>query len=157
MPEAVRREAEARRYVDFAAYLRRTYNVHVRLEAAELLGLATEEERMELVRTRMAESGAPAALPPSILRHQLASHQDTRAIERYRPAPYHGRVVLYRSTEPAPWAVRDFRYAHEADPARGFGPYATDLEIVEIPGSHHLNLLDPPHVEIVAEHLGGLL
>ncbi|MEU8361303.1 SDR family NAD(P)-dependent oxidoreductase [Nonomuraea sp. NPDC048882] len=157
VPEAVRREAEARRYVDFAAYLRRTYNVHVRLEAAELLGLATEEERMELVRTRMAESGAPAALPPSILRHQLASHQDTRAIERYRPAPYHGRVVLYRSTEPAPWAVRDFRYAHEADPARGFGPYATDLEIVEIPGSHHLNLLDPPHVEIVAKHLGGLL
>ncbi|GAA1661409.1 hypothetical protein GCM10009733_068920 [Nonomuraea maheshkhaliensis] len=157
VPEAVRREAEARRYVDFAAYLRRTYDVRVRLEAAELLGLATEEERMELVRTRMAESGAPAALPPSILRHQLASHQDTRAIERYRPAPYHGRVVLYRSTEPAPWAVRDFRYAHEADPARGFGPYATDLEIVEVPGSHHLNLLDPPHVEVVAEHLGGLL
>ncbi|MFD0469603.1 hypothetical protein ACFQ0B_15800 [Nonomuraea thailandensis] len=53
--------------------------------------------------------------------------------------------------------MRDPRYAHEGDPARGFGPYCPNLEIVEIPGAHHLDLLDPPHVEVIAEHLGGLL
>ncbi|MGR6914111.1 SDR family NAD(P)-dependent oxidoreductase [[Actinomadura] parvosata] len=157
VPEEERREIEARRYADFAAHLRRTYGVDVRLDPAELRDL-TEEERAALVRARMAGSGALEALPGAVLRHQLTSHEDTRAIERYRPgSPYHGRVVLYRSTEPTPWTVRDSRYAHEDDPARGFGPYCTDLEIVEIPGSHHLDLLDPPHVEMIAEHLGGLL
>ncbi|MFB4271151.1 SDR family NAD(P)-dependent oxidoreductase [Nonomuraea sp. GTA35] len=157
VPEAARREIEARRYADFAAHLSRTYGVEVDLDPAELLDLA-EDARTALVRARMAESGAMEALPGAVLRHQLTSHADTRAIERYRPeAPYRGRVVLYRSTEPTPWTVRDPRYAHEGDPARGFGPFCTDLEIVEIPGAHHLDLLDPPHVEVIAEHLGGLL
>ncbi|GAA2826483.1 type I polyketide synthase [Nonomuraea rubra] len=157
VPEAARREIEARRYADFAAHLRRTYGVPIELDPAELLDLP-EDARTALVRARMAESGAMDALPGAVLRHQLTSHEDTRAIERYRPAtPFHGRVVLYRSTEPTPWTVRDPRYAHEGDPARGFGPYCTDLEIVEIPGAHHLDLLDPPHVEVIAEHLGGLL
>ncbi|NJP93728.1 SDR family NAD(P)-dependent oxidoreductase [Nonomuraea sp. FMUSA5-5] len=157
VPEEERREIEARRYADFAAHLRRTYGVDVRLDPAELRDL-TEEQRAALVRARMAGSGALEALPGAVLRHQLTSHEDTRAIERYRPgSPYHGRVVLYRSTEPTPWTVRDSRYAHEDDPARGFGPYCPRLEIVEIPGSHHLDLLDPPHVEMIAEHLGGLL
>ncbi|MCF6468635.1 polyketide synthase-like protein, partial [Nonomuraea sp. MG754425] len=156
VPEAARREIEARRYADFAAHLSRTYGVELRLDPAELRDLA-EHARPAAVEAALAGSGALEALPAAVLRHQVTSHEDTRAIERYRPAPYHGRVVLYRSTEPTPWVVRDPRYAHEGDPARGFGPYCTDLEIVEIPGSHHLDLLDPPHVEVIAEHLGGLL
>ncbi|TYB58859.1 SDR family NAD(P)-dependent oxidoreductase [Nonomuraea sp. PA05] len=157
VPEAARREIEARRYADFAAHLSRTYGVEVDLDPADLLDLA-DEARTALVMERMAASGATRALPAAVLRHQLTSHEDTRAIERYRPgAPFHGRVVLYRSTEPTPWTVRDVRYAHEGDPARGFGPYCTNLEIVEIAGAHHLDLLDPPHVEVIAEHLGGLL
>ncbi|WP_043624131.1 type I polyketide synthase [Nonomuraea candida] len=153
VPAEARREIEARRYADFAQHLRDTYGVEPSLgDPAELLDL---DERALGARLSAAVGGA---LPASVLRHQLTSHEDTRAIERYRPeAPYEGRVVLYRSTEPAPWTVSDPRYAHEDDPARGFGPYCPGLEIVEIPGAHHLNLLDPPHFEVIAEHLRGLL
>ncbi|MEV0614527.1 SDR family NAD(P)-dependent oxidoreductase [Nonomuraea sp. NPDC050404] len=143
VPERERREIEARRYADFAEHLARTYGVRAGLE--DLADLDELAQRLEGV------------LPAPIVRHQLTSHEDTRAIERYRPSPYHGRVVLYRSTEQTPWTVRDPRYAHDDDPARGFGPYSSGLEIVEIPGSHHLNLLDPPHFEVIAEHLKGLL
>ncbi|MEU6724632.1 beta-ketoacyl synthase N-terminal-like domain-containing protein [Nonomuraea wenchangensis] len=155
--EPDRRRLAARRYAAFAAYLTRTYGTPIPLDRAELEAL-DEPAQLALTEARIAESGVLATLPPAILRHQLTSHDDTRAIERYRPAgPYHGRVVLYRSTEPAPWTVEDPRYAHADDPARGFAPYAPRLEVVEIPGSHHLNLLDPPHVEVIAEHLKGLL
>ncbi|MFF0775791.1 beta-ketoacyl synthase N-terminal-like domain-containing protein [Nonomuraea wenchangensis] len=155
--EPDRRRLAARRYAAFAAYLTRTYGAPIHLDGAELEAL-DEPAQLALTEARIAESGVLATLPPAILRHQLTSHDDTRAIERYRPAgPYHGRAVLYRSTEPAPWTVEDPRYAHAGDPARGFAPYAPRLEVVEIPGSHHLNLLDPPHVEVIAEHLKGLL
>ncbi|NRQ37250.1 SDR family oxidoreductase, partial [Nonomuraea sp. NN258] len=151
-----RRAIHAGRYVDFAGYLRETYGVPVRLDLDELLDL-DEQRQLALAEARIAESGVLGMLSPAILRHQITSHEDTRAIERYRPGPYGGRVVLYRSTEPTPWAVSDARYAHEDDPARGFTPYSANLEIVEVPGSHHLNLLDPPHIEVIAEHLKGLL
>ncbi|MEU4511351.1 beta-ketoacyl synthase N-terminal-like domain-containing protein [Nonomuraea wenchangensis] len=155
--EQDRRRLTARRYAAFAAYLTRTYGTPIPLDRAELEAL-DEPAQLALAEARIAESGVLATLPPAILRHQLTSHDDTRAIERYRPAgPYHGRAVLYRSTEPAPWTVEDPRYAHAGDPARGFAPYAPRLEVVEVPGSHHLNLLDPPHVEVIAEHLKGLL
>ncbi|MER7362364.1 beta-ketoacyl synthase N-terminal-like domain-containing protein [Nonomuraea wenchangensis] len=155
--EPDRRRLAARRYAAFAAYLTRTYGTPIPLDRAELEAL-DEPAQLALTEARIAGSGVLATLPPAILRHQLTSHDDTRAIERYRPAgPYHGRAVLYRATEPAPWTVEDPRYAHAGDPARGFAPYAPRLEVVEIPGSHHLNLLDPPHVEVIAEHLKGLL
>ncbi|WP_188194290.1 type I polyketide synthase [Nonomuraea sp. SYSU D8015] len=157
VPEAARREINARRYADFAAYLRKTYGADIRLDLAELLPL-DERAQLAVTEARVAESGVLDRLSPAVVRHQLTSHEDTRAIERYRPSrPYQGRVVLYRSTDPTPWTVEDPRYAHENDPARGFAPYCADLEIVEVPGSHHLNLLDPPHVEVIAEHLKGLL
>ncbi|MCK2213513.1 KR domain-containing protein [Actinomadura sp. ATCC 31491] len=157
VPEPRRRRLQARRYAAFAAYLTRTYGVPIALDQAELEPL-DEPAQLALTEARIAGSGVLATLPPAILRHQLTSHDDTQAIERYRPdRPYEGRAVLYRSTDPAPWAVEDPRYAHAADPARGFAPYVPRLEIVEIPGSHHLNLLDPPHVEVIAEHLKGLL
>ncbi|MEU7454347.1 type I polyketide synthase [Streptosporangium roseum] len=153
---AERAEIAARRYADFAAYLARTYGVRVRLAHDELAGLS-EAAQLALVETRVAESGVLDLLGEAILRHQITSHEDTRAIEGYRAGTYEGRVVLYRSTDPTPWAVEDIRYAHTDDPTRGFGPFSPELEIVTIAGSHHLNLLDPPHVEVIAAHLGGQL
>ncbi|MER5323305.1 thioesterase domain-containing protein, partial [Streptosporangium roseum] len=153
---AERAEIAARRYADFAAYLARTYGVRVRLAHDELAGLS-EAAQLALVETRVAESGVLDLLGEAILRHQITSHEDTRAIECYRAGTYEGRVVLYRSTDPTPWAVEDIRYAHTDDPTRGFGPFSPELEIVTIAGSHHLNLLDPPHVEVIAAHLGGQL
>ncbi|MBT2235001.1 type I polyketide synthase [Nonomuraea sp. NEAU-A123] len=150
--EERRREIQAQRYADFATYLHHTYGVQVRLDQRELR-LLDERGQLALAEERIAESGVPALLSPAILRHQITSHEDTRALDRYEAGPYQGEVVLYRSTEPTPWTVEDVRYAHEDDPARGFRPYSPRLEIVEIPGSHHLNLLDPPHVEGIADDL----
>jgi phthiocerol/phenolphthiocerol synthesis type-I polyketide synthase D len=64
-------------------------------------------------------------------------------------------VVLYRTTEPTPWAVHDERYELDAD--RGFGDLCERLEVIPVEGSHHLNLLDPPAVQVVAAHLGDRL
>ncbi|MEU4834790.1 SDR family NAD(P)-dependent oxidoreductase [Streptosporangium sp. NPDC023615] len=154
VPEAERAEIAAGRYADFAAYLEATYGVRVRLDRDELSAL-DETGRLALVEERVTESGALDLLGAAVLRHQITSHEDTLALEAYRPGSYPGRVVLYRSTEPTPWAVEDVRYAHAEDPSRGFGPLAPALEIVTIPGAHHLNLLDPPYVGIIAAHLGG--
>ncbi|MEU7894345.1 SDR family oxidoreductase [Nonomuraea sp. NPDC049152] len=149
-------DVHARRYADFCRYLRDTYGAAIALTYDDLKDL-DEREQLALTEARIEESGVLANLSPAILRHQRTSHEDTLAIERYDCGPYQGKVVLYRSTEPTPWSVEDVRYAHTDDPARGFAPFAKDLEIVPVHGSHHLNLLDPPHVEIVAAHLRGLL
>ncbi|MBD2898551.1 hypothetical protein amrb99_75230 [Actinomadura sp. RB99] len=142
----------ARRFSAFADYINETYGLDVTLTYDELSGL-DEEAQFALV----MERAAPLVdyIPPAALTHQLTSHQDTRSLEAYRPEPYDGRVILYYAPEETPWAVRDARYV--LDGTNGFGGLCSDLEIVTIPGVHHLNLLDPPGVEILAAHLEGRL
>ncbi|REE97589.1 type I polyketide synthase [Thermomonospora umbrina] len=154
LPHDVEDDADslARRFVAFADYVNETYELGVELRYEELAGL-TEDAQFALVMERAG--GLAELLPPAVLHHQLTSHQDTRSLEAYRPAPYDGRVVLYRAPEETPWAVKDARYV--PDPTNRFGGFATHLEIVTIPGVHHLNLLDPPGVEILAAHLAKQL
>ncbi|WP_067489001.1 SDR family NAD(P)-dependent oxidoreductase, partial [Actinomadura hibisca] len=142
----------ARRFSAFTAYVNETYGLDISLTYEELSGL-DEETQFALV----MERAAPLAelIPPAALHHQLTSHQDTRSLEAYRPARYDGRVILYYAPEETPWAVRDARYV--LDGTNGFGELCSALEIVTIPGVHHLNLLDPPGVEVMAAHLEGQL
>ncbi|GAB2823212.1 type I polyketide synthase [Actinocorallia aurea] len=143
----------AKRFAGFAAYLTETYGTEVKLEYAELAG-KNEDEMFALV----AERAAPvmASLPPAVLHHQLTSHQDTRTLERYAYKPYDGRVILYKAPLPTPWAVQDARYI-DLDDTNGLAPLCPNLEIVEVTGTHHLNLLDPPGVHLIAAHLAGEL
>ncbi|XRQ06923.1 SDR family NAD(P)-dependent oxidoreductase [Actinomadura welshii] len=154
LPLAVDDESDtlARRFSAFADYINETYGLDVTLTYEELSGL-DEEAQFALV----MERAAPLVdhIPPAALTHQLTSHQDTRSLEAYRPEPYDGRVILYYAPEETPWAVRDARYV--LDGTNGFGGLCSDLEIVTIPGVHHLNLLDPPGVEALAAHLEGRL
>ncbi|MEJ3750132.1 SDR family NAD(P)-dependent oxidoreductase [Actinomycetes bacterium KLBMP 9797] len=154
VPPARAADLLVQRFVGFAAYLRETYGVAVRLTAEELR-LLPEESQFELVLDRLAESGLRDRLPAAILRHQITSHRDTRALDRYQPGVYTGPVVLYRCTEPTPWNVVDPRYEH-VDPTRGFGDFCPELRVVPV-AAHHLNVLDPPAVETVAADLGALL
>ncbi|NKZ05534.1 type I polyketide synthase [Actinomadura latina] len=142
----------ARRFSAFADYINETYGLDVTLTYEELSGL-DEEAQFALV----MERAAPLVdyIPPAALTHQLTSHQDTRSLEAYQPEPYDGRVILYYAPEETPWAVRDARYV--LDGTNGFGGLCSHLEIVTIPGVHHLNLLDPPGVEVLAAHLEGRL
>ena len=145
-------EATARRYADFAEYLTDTYGLPVEIEFDELKRL-DEDGQLALVIERAKH--LMETLPPAILEHQLTSHADSRSLERYRLRPYGGRVVLYRSTEPTPWTVQDARY--DLDDTNGFGVACPQLEITPVPGAHHLNLLDPPGVQVIADHLGRQL
>jgi phthiocerol/phenolphthiocerol synthesis type-I polyketide synthase D len=156
LPVAPAEEAQllARRFAAFAEYLTRTYGRPVPLTADELLGL-DEDAQLSVVTERMTAAGLTAELSPAILRHQQTSHEDTRALERYRADPYHGPVVLYRATGDTPWLVGDPRY-EITDEARGWRPLCDQLEVVPV-DAHHLNLLDPPAVHAVAAHLRALL
>jgi len=138
----------ARRFSAFTDYINQTYGLEISLTYEELSGLA-EEAQFALV----MERAAPLAdlIPPAALHHQLTSHQDTRSLEAYQPKTYDGRVILYYAPEETPWAVKDARYV--LDGTNGFGPLCPALEKVTIPGVHHLNLLDPPGVELLAAHL----
>ncbi|MEV4255903.1 SDR family NAD(P)-dependent oxidoreductase, partial [Spirillospora sp. NPDC049652] len=142
----------ARRFAAFTDYINETYGLDVALTYEELAGLP-EEQQFALV----MERAAPLAelIPPAALHHQLTSHQDTRSLETYEPRPYDGHVILYYAPEETPWAVKDARYV--LDGTNGFGPLCPALEKVTIPGAHHLNLLDPPGVELLAAHLDGRL
>jgi thioesterase domain-containing protein len=142
------------RFLGFLSYLRETYRVPVDVAPARLRGLPGDEQ-FEVVLAEMDRVGLTERLPPAVLRHQIDSHWDTRALDDYLPGPYRGPVTLYRCTQPTPWAVRDPRYEH-TDAARGWDRWCAELRIVPVTG-HHLNLLDPPAVDTIAADLRRLL
>jgi thioesterase domain-containing protein len=142
------------RFLGFLRYLRETYQLPVEVAPARLHGL-TGDEQFRVVLAEMSRAGVADRLPAAVLRHQIDSHTDTRALDDYRPGPYRGPVTLYRCTEPTPWTVRDPRYEH-TDAARGWDRWCAELRIVPVTG-HHLNLLDPPAVGTIAADLRRLL
>jgi len=156
MPMSAGRAAEllTDRFLGFLRYLRETYRAPVDVNPDRLRGLPGDEQ-FTLVIEEMSRTGLADRLPPAVLRHQIDSHWDTRALDDYQPGPYSGPVTLYRCTRPTPWAVSDPRYEH-ADAARGWDRWCCDLRIVPVDG-HHLNLLDPPAVDTIAADLRRLL
>ncbi|WP_103339160.1 type I polyketide synthase [Amycolatopsis sp. CA-126428] len=151
-PDLDPRASSARRFLRFTGYVEGTYGRTVRLGHDELAPLP-EEEQIELTMRRVAEAGL---LSPGVLRHQHQSFLDTLAAERGTPRPYHGRVVLYRATEPyAAGLAMEPRYSR-TDPAAGWDRLCPRLEIVPV-AAHHLSVVDPPHVDVVARHLADLL
>ena len=155
-PVSVERAAQllTERFLGFLRYLGETYRVPVEVAPDRLRGLPGDEQ-FGVVLAEMGRVGLTGRLPPAVLRHQIDSHWDTRALDDYLPGPYRGPVTLYRCTQPTPWAVRDPRYEH-ADAARGWDRCCADLRIVPVTG-HHLNLLDPPAVDTIAADLRRLL
>ncbi|GGV41994.1 polyketide synthase [Streptomyces longisporoflavus] len=133
-----------RRYADFAAYIARTYRTQLPLPFEELARL-DDAEQIALVMKLLEQA---VDLPRGVLDHQRTSALDLRSGERHRPGPYAGRTLLYRATEPAPHTVRDVRYERD-DESLGWDAHCTDLTVTPLPG-HHLSLLDPPVVEVLA-------
>ncbi|MGW4056660.1 beta-ketoacyl synthase N-terminal-like domain-containing protein [Amycolatopsis sp. NPDC004747] len=151
-PDLDPRASSARRFLRFTGYVEGTYGRAVRLGHDELAPLP-EEAQIELTMRRVAEAGL---LSPGVLRHQRQSFLDTLAAERGTPRPYDGRVVLYRATEPyAAGLAMEPRYSR-TDLAAGWAELCPRLEIVPVP-AHHLSIVDPPHVDVVARHLSDLL
>lgn len=135
----------------FTEHVFRTYGARLDLPYPELAGL-DDRGRIDLV---LAALNAAADIPPAALKHQRDSYLDLRTGEAHTPRPYDGRVILYRASEPAPHTVRDPAY-ERLDDALGWDELCADLQIVRVPG-HHLSLLDPPHVQVIADHLSRAL
>jgi amino acid adenylation domain-containing protein len=70
---------------------------------------------------------------------------NVRADSRYRPQRYPGRVTLFRTA------------ARYQDSTWGWGDIAANgIELHQIPG-HHMNVLRPPQVQVLAERLSACL
>jgi phthiocerol/phenolphthiocerol synthesis type-I polyketide synthase D len=145
-----------RRFLRFQRFLENSYGRSLTLPYAEMARLDDEEQAELLIDTIVGQGLIDPASGGAIIEHQRTSYLDVRALERYRPEPIAGRVVLFSALEQQPDRIRDPRFDRE-DPARGWDVVCgAQLEVVPIPG-HHLSVLDPPHVYILAEHLRRLL
>ncbi|MCW8376033.1 type I polyketide synthase [Streptomyces justiciae] len=136
----------------FARYVAETYGVRLKLPYDELVAMDDDRDRIDAVLAAVREA---ADVPRAALEHQRASYLDLRIGEAHQPAPYDGRVLLCRATEPAPHTVRDPAYERD-DEALGWDEVCPRLEVVRVPG-HHLALLDPPYVDEIAARLGRAL
>ncbi|GAA4532067.1 beta-ketoacyl synthase N-terminal-like domain-containing protein [Amycolatopsis samaneae] len=144
-----------RRFERFGEFLRTSYGRPVDLPYAELARLDDEGQADLLIETILAAGVIDSRVSGAILAHQRSSFLDARLLERYRPSAYPGRTVFYSAAEPVPGGLRDPRF-DRTDPARGWDAVCGDLEVVTVPG-HHLSVLDPPNVEVIAAHLTGAL
>ncbi|MFD0019956.1 acyltransferase domain-containing protein [Streptomyces sp. NPDC058382] len=144
-PDAATPAEEARRrFAGFAAFVERTYGEPLRLPYEELARY-DDSGQVGLV-IKLLEQVVD--LPPAVLEHQRTSYLDLRSGERHTPRRYDGRTLLYRASERAPHTVRDARYERD-DEALGWDAHCADLTVAPLPG-HHLSLLDPPVVDVLA-------
>ncbi|MDH6456082.1 phthiocerol/phenolphthiocerol synthesis type-I polyketide synthase A [Streptomyces sp. SAI-119] len=133
----------------FARHVLDTYGVRLELPYDGLVAMDDDAKRIDTVLEILRAS---AEVPSAALAHQRSSYLDLRIGEAHRPGRHDGRVVLYRATEPAPHTVRDPAYERD-DRALGWDEVCPGLTVVPVAG-HHLSLLDPPHVDEIAAHLG---
>ncbi|MFI5685201.1 SDR family NAD(P)-dependent oxidoreductase [Streptomyces sp. NPDC051636] len=141
------------RFGRLAEYIGKTYGHHLRLPYDELAA-TPDDQQIDVVMRLVAEAGID--MSPSIMEHQRTSYIDARVGERYRPRPYPGHVVLYRAQQAQRLTTAlDPRYLRtETD--LGWAPLCPRLEVVPVEGDH-LSLIDPPHVTVIARHLGRCL
>jgi phthiocerol/phenolphthiocerol synthesis type-I polyketide synthase D len=142
------------RFQRFGEFLETSYGRRVDLPYEDLAGLGDEEQADLLVATILAAGVVDQRVSEAILTHQRRSFLDARLLERYQPVEYRGPVVFYSAALPVPGGLRDPRF-DRTDPARGWDAVCPDIEVVNVPG-HHLSLLDPPNVEVIARHLSGV-
>jgi pyochelin synthetase len=96
------------------------------------------------------ERSAAARLIPNEADEELATRimhlfvANMMAVMNYRPRPFDGTVTLFQAAE----AIVKPRFA----PGREWGRSLTDLEIIEVPGSH-LTMVQDPHVKALAQQL----
>lgn len=150
------REILERRFQRFEHFLQSSYGRKVTLPYTRMARLDDEEQAALLIETIISQGLIDPGAGAAIIEHQRTSYLDVRALERYRPQRIAGPVVLFSAREQQPDRMRDPRFDRD-DVAHGWDAVCDEqLEIVRVPG-HHLSLLDPPHVDVLARHLRQLL
>ncbi|MFG2194193.1 SDR family NAD(P)-dependent oxidoreductase [Streptomyces sp. NPDC048639] len=141
------------RFARFAEYVETAYGRPLRLPYEEMARM-DEQNQIETLMRHVADAGLD--MSPGVMEHQRTSYVDARIGERYRPRPYPGPVVLYRAQEAQVLTTAiDPRYLRD-DRDLGWAPLCPALQVVPVPGDH-LSLIDPPHVEVIAQHLTASL
>ena len=153
LPEQASPQHLMERFERFSEYLQKTYGCRLELPYEELAATA-DDQQIDLVMRLVAEAGLD--MSPGIMEHQRTSYIDARVGERYVPKPYDGHVVLYRAQQPQQLTTAlDPRYLCQGTDL-GWGPLCRSLEIVPVEGDH-LSVIDPPHVQTIAQHLAQAL
>ena len=120
-------------------------------DAPPNLSQLTSDEQLEMVIDVARRAGR---VPPDFtleqVRHQMRVLQtNLEADLQFRPAPYSGRVVMFRAENaigrPSP------------DVDGGWSPFMPQLETVVVPGDHYSMLLDPANAAAIAELLEARL
>ena len=136
--------------MEIADYLRRLWGVDLGL-SYEVLGALGPEARMERFLAALKHTPFGATAAPEPLRRLLGVFKtNVRAFRLYRPAPYSGKITLFR---PAETAERPEGAAVTADPTLGWGALSPrPVEIETVPGDH-ISALAEPHVRTLAGRL----
>jgi phthiocerol/phenolphthiocerol synthesis type-I polyketide synthase D len=144
------------RFQRFAHFLEDNYGKPVALPYERMARLDDEAQTDAMIEAILDAGLIDANANAAIIRHQRTSYLDVRALERYRPARHDGPVVFYSARDIQTGGMRDPRFDRD-DPSRGWDEVCGEpIEVVCVPG-HHLSLLDPPHVEVIAAHLDRML
>jgi phthiocerol/phenolphthiocerol synthesis type-I polyketide synthase D len=153
LPDVPEKELLLQRFQRFAEYVERVYGRPLRLPYEEMAAM-DEQDQVDTLMRYVAEAGLD--MSPGVMEHQRTSYIDARIGERYRPRPCADPVVLYRAQEPQGLTTAiDPRYLRDDDHL-GWGPLCPRLTVVPVPGDH-LSLIDPPNVEVIADHLRAVL
>ncbi|WP_052441699.1 type I polyketide synthase [Streptacidiphilus anmyonensis] len=149
LPEQASPQQLMKRFARFSEYVEKTYGRHLELPYDELAA-TPDDQQIDLVMRQVAEAGLD--MSPGIMEHQRTSYIDARVGERYVPEPYDGHLVLYRARQPQQLTTAlDPRYLRQ-ETDLGWEPLCRSLEIVPVEGDH-LSVIDPPHVQTIAQHL----
>jgi natural product biosynthesis luciferase-like monooxygenase protein len=122
-----------------------------RLDGARLEAL-DEAGRLGYLVERARETGAlPGLELPELEQRFRIFARNARALSRYRPEPYRGKVLFLQAEQVT---------AHPTDtlpePAESWGQRLTQALVHRVPGSHY-TMLQAPHVREVAERMACFL
>ncbi|WP_069811173.1 thioesterase domain-containing protein [Streptomyces sp. TP-A0874] len=140
----------AYRTAHFAHVFELVFGKEIPLTEEELRGLAPDEQ-LEMLYQRV-DASLGGGLGMGILRSTVEDVQRVRdMIRAYRPGDYSGPVHLFIGLEPMPPHLNDPEF-YRSDRTLGWDEHLPDLRIVDTPGNH-LTLLNPPHVDTLAERM----
>ncbi|ATL66307.1 hypothetical protein CRH09_08915 [Nocardia terpenica] len=124
--------------------------------------LSTMDEKLDYIAHRAMDLGAlPSWTSRATVRRLFDLFRTNwRAMINYRPEPTDIDVHVLRASGALPRSLKpiyDTLGDIHGDPANGWRHWTTGLvNVVNVPGNHHL-LMDEPHVIEIAEHMTGIL
>ncbi|WJK39429.1 amino acid adenylation domain-containing protein [Solwaraspora sp. WMMA2056] len=125
-------------------------------------GLPERGDRLDFILRRAVAAGVlPDGSSRGVVERLFGVFQaNWQALLDHRPPPYVDPIVLLRASGELPAALRPMHeaaHSRHADPDNGLTDWAGGgLTVVEVPGDH-LDLLDEPHVRVLADRLNACL